>query len=400
MADWPTTGQDPWGDDLRTYIDEGDEGTARLNLPSYAPSTATTFLPAFSAYNFKPSNTRKLRAGLGRAATGGICEIACIGDSLTAGATSTTTWERLNSWPMKMRDELVRHGITDGGTGMVRNLDGATAFDARWSYSGVWNASFKTFTFIAAAGSATFTTDKAGDRVTVGYYDDAGSPGGTFTVSVNGAVGGAGFATVTNSGAAGWKQVTLSAAIAVGQTVVITRTAGTVYLRGTSVWNSTGGLLVHNIAQSGSAADGTGTDKWEDASAIDRLGQVYAAPTSSLTVPDMVVIALGYNDKAASVTDAAVTAAITTIRARYSTSDAMLVVTNTGATPSDATWEDFAGAMYELADTLDVPLVDFYQRLGTWAQLSANGLNGDAVVHLTGAAYADEGRSLGQLLTS
>lgn len=371
---------------------------SRLNIPSYSPVNLTPFMAAYSAYNFKPSNTRKIRAALGRASTGGICEIACIGDSLTAGANSSSTYSRLNSWPMKMRDELVRHGVTDGGTGLVRNLDGA-AFDSRWTYTGTWNGSFLTFTYIAAAGTATFTTDKAGNRVTVGYYDAANGTD-QFTVSVNGASSGAGFTTVTASGPAGWKQVTLSASIAVGQTVVITRTAGTVYLRGTSVWNSTGGLLVHNLGQSGSRASGTGTDRWADASAIDRLGQVYAAPTSSLSVPDLVIIALGFNDKVATASDSTITSAITTIRNRYSTSDAMLVLTHTGVAPSDPTWSTFGGAMYSLANTLNVPLVDFYHRLGGWSTIQANGLNGDATVHLVSAAYADEGRSLGMLLST
>lgn len=362
-------------------------------LPSHAPATSTkSFDPRFSVYNLKASNIRKARAGLGRAATGGICEFVALGTSLTAGATAAAAFERLNSWPMKMRDELVRHGVTDGGTGMVRALDGAT-FDSRWTYGGVWNASFLTFTFISAAGTATFTTDKAGNRVTIGYYD-ANNGTDQFNVVVNGGAP----TVVTSGGGAGWKQVTISAAIAATQTVVITRTVGTVYLRGISIWNSTGGLLVHNIAQSGSKASGSGLDRWQDASGIDRLGVVYAAPTSSLSVPDLVIIELGYNDKIAGATDATVTAAITTIRNRYPTSDAMLVLTNTGASPATVTWDAFAASLYSLADTLDIPLVDFYNRLGSWATIGTNGLNGDAVVHLKGAAYADEGRALGLLL--
>src|SRR5690349_4110111 len=120
--------------DLRTYID------SPRALPSHAPAESPNpYDPKFNAYNFKPTNTRRLRAALGRAMVGGLAEIVAIGASDTAGCTSSTgpTFDRTRAWPMQMRDELARHGMPVAGTGMVRVLDDANA-DARWVLAGAW----------------------------------------------------------------------------------------------------------------------------------------------------------------------------------------------------------------------------------------------------------------------
>lgn len=379
-----------------------------LDAPTYFPeSSPNNWDPARNAYNWKASNTRKLRAGLGRAAVLGFqCELVIIGTSQGAfSIDDALVSNELKAWPLYMREEIARHGVTISGTGYVRFADGAVAADSRWTTSGVWSAPSPSFGVTVTNGAfATFTTDKAGDRTTVYYYDDAS--GATFTISVNGASSGAGFTTVTASGPAGWKKVTLSAAIAASQTVRVTKASGgVIYLAGACIWNNAGGLLVHNLSQSGSTAKGTGTGAWEAASTTSHLGQVFAQaqPLAQLLVPDAVIIALGVNDKATSSgTDAEIRTAITNIRNRYPNSDCIL---GTGTPLADTTvsatvWETYVGGLYGLADTLDVPLIDFTHRLGRWSVLSGNGLNGDMVGHLRDEAAADLGRSLGQLLVT
>jgi len=61
---------------------------------------------------------------------------------------------------------------------------------------------------------------------------------------------------------------------------------------------------------------------------------------------------------------------------------------------SQATQQQFWQAMYTLADTLDVPLYDWRDRVGTYANGIANGVYGDINVHLTPATYANIGASL------
>lgn len=365
------------------------------NLPSHVPITVTNLYDHdVNAYNFKPSNTRKLRAGLGRAAVGELCEIVAIGDSSMTGAISTVgpVWDRLRAWPLRMADVL---GVPLAGTGIVRCWD-VIAFDSRWIAAGTWAGATSHVSSVVNGSTLTFTTAKAGDRVTVYYYD--GASGETFTVHVNGALAG----TVTGSGPAGWKKVTYSVPIGVGQTVVITKTGGAaIFIMGAAVWsNANGGLLLNNLAQGGSRAFGTGVDRWADDTTVQRLGQVFSKAQSvvSLTDPDCVMIALGANDKNNSVADADVVTAITAIRNRYPNSDCVLVATWPPSAVADGTWQTYLGQLYALADTLDVPLIDQYARLGPWATILANGQNGDTVAHLKASAYVNLGDNAGDLL--
>lgn len=398
MTDYPAHGSLDWDVPLREYL-ESIQGR-----PTYAPDSSNPYDPIANVHNWKASNTRRARKGLGKAATDQISEFVVVGDSLPAGATSLSTWDRLHSWPMQMRDELARHGIPTAGTGLVRNNDNGNK-DDRWGATGTWLNARKTYSYASANGvTATFTTNLPGDRVTIGYYDDGG--GGTWTTSVNGVAQG----TTTNSGPAGWKKVTFNAAIAAGQTVVITKTSSAatfIYLRGVNVWDSAGGLIVHNIAQGGSKAFGTSVTNednefWADSSDLHTLGQVFADVTSSLDDPDCVIIALGANDKDIDTSDANITTALTTIRNRWPDSDAILIASTPkeASMVSEAAWAAFLGTLWSLADTLDIPLVDHTARLGTFAQITANGLNGDAQAHLKVEAYADLGRNLGQLLAA
>lgn len=378
---------------------------AASGLPSYSGTRTNPYDPRCNVYNLKPSNSRRLRASLSKAMGGQVAEWVVIGDSGPAGCTNgvTLTYERLNAWPIQMRDELARHGIAKGGTGLVRIRDNS-ATDARWGLTGAWNHSFLTSSYLAGAGDATFTSDLAGDRASVLYYD-LGTGQGTFNISINGAGSGAGFLAVTQTNPTGWKVATLSpGALAVGATVKATRVSGTMMLGGAQVWSSTGGLVVHNIAQSGSSAGGTGNSSWSDTAG---LGLVYTAPitnptTGGATTPAVVFLSLGGNDLMAGRTAAQITSALTTIRNRYPNSDCVLIApapVNTTLVPA-ATWDAYITALYDLADTLDMPLVDFRARIGDYATFVANGLSNDGQGHLIGGAYAGLGRNLGLMLVA
>lgn len=373
--------------------------------PSYVTGPRTNpFDAKANAYNLKPSNTRKLRAGLARAMAGGLSEWLIASDSEGAGCIDGVglTYDRTRAWPIAMRDELSRHGITVGGSGLIGPVDGS-ALDSRWAKTGAWNDSGRWYSFSSANGATrTLTSPFAGDRVSVLYYDF--NDGATFTVTVNGVSQG----TVTAASPVGLKVATFTAAIAVGQTIVITKTSagGIVDIVGAQAWsNANGGLIVHNLSKSGATASGSGSLAWVDNDAATDLGQLLTTKvtTTGAVTPDALFIALGGNDHPVSgASVSTITAAITTLRNRFSNSDCVLVAETPLVTSvvSTANWNTYVAALYDLADTLDVPLVDFRARLGDYDTIVANGLSTDGQGHLIAGANAALGRNLGMLLAS
>lgn len=470
----------------------GDVGLAISGVPAYG-QPALPGLPAnrydikSGIYNYKSTNTRILQQGLGRAMmpNGGMTEHLIIGDSISAGAVSaigTFIYDRLRAWPLAMRDQLAVLGIPANGTGMVRCVDSVT--DPRWVFSGSW-VGFTCFVQSNVLSSyLELTADRPGTCFDFWYND--GSTG-TFSVAVDGAVAGNGFKSVTMGGTSAWKYVRLyNTTINVGSKIRITvTTVGTngLFTSGGSVWTPNAGLVVHNAAQTGALATGTGATAWNDVSASSALGIVYndvggrrrtvsdAATTSgspnltsataawvandlgkpidelnigsggrmfpdgcfigsvtSGTVavvyqgigaaavpvnayatlssqqisigrdPTCVHIALGVNDL--STTDGAIQTAITTIRNRYPLSDCILHLepefsTAYATAPRQLS---FQKAIYALADTLDVPLYDWRDRVGTFTNGAANGVYGDQEIHLTGATEADVGSALAMII--
>lgn len=451
-------------------------------------------------YNYESANTRRLEQGLSRAqlATGGMSRHLIIGDSVSAGSISAVgliALDRLRAWPLSMRDALGNTGTPGNGTGIIRHVDGASPnpFDTRWAYAGTWAGATSCTQSTTVNSTATLTPDRSGTVFDYWYYD---STGGTFTISVDGAVAGAGFATVVANGSAGWKRkrlygVTINgseggktpSSIVVKLTVV--GTSGLIAAGG-DVWSPNAGLTIENAAQSGASASGTGAAAWSDIASGTSLGLVFndvggrrrtlsdvsvtagspnmnsttgaftdsdlgqsvdelnigaggrmfpdncfigarnsatqvviyqgigaaAVPVnaysnlSSQSVavgrdPDCVHIALGLNDMSGlAASDATITAAITTIRNRFPNSDCMLHLTQEYATSyvSAARQLTFQAAMYALADTLDVPLYDWRDRVGTFVNGQNNGVYGDQAVHLTSATEADLGSQLATIM--
>lgn len=116
--------------------------------------------------------------------------------------------------------------------------------------------------------------------------------------------------------------------------------------------------------------------------------------------PSCIHIALGVNDMLGGASMATLTAAITTIRNRYPNSDCILHLEPEMAYSfvPQATQQAYWQAMYTLADTLDLPLYDWRDRVGTYAQGQASGVYGDQNVHLTGATQSSLGASLAQVV--
>ena len=369
--------------------------TTTTTKPSYLPASAlNVFDPTTSVYNFKAANTRRHRAGLALAASGGLASQIFIGDSLSAGCIGGTSFDRLNAWPRVYSRTLASLGVPSAGTGLVRLIDGST-IDARWTASGGW-VGYTTCAYAVTAGaSATMTSDVAGTAVAVAYVQ--GAVGGMFTVSVDGATSGSGFATVSTAGPTKTSRVVLGGLADTTHAVTITTSSSSmVVIVGAEVFGSTG-LICHNVAESGSRASGTGRLSWADTTTDGGSAQpltIYNPASAGFgQLAATVHCALGINDLANGATPDQVTGALTTIRAACPTSDFFLYLEPQPNLITVDAWSAFSTALYSLADSLDVPLFDLQDRLGGYAVEAANGLTGDTLAHLDRAAYADWGRS-------
>lgn len=357
-----------------------------VNLPTYAGSRSNIF-NGVSCYNFTAANTKRTQASLAQVQAGAnTAEWLFIGDSLIEGSSTGGVYTTTNMWSMFLRQALaIKLGIT-ANDGIVRNLSGPAIgnIDPRWAYVGAWTNS-RTFTSIAGAGNCTLTTTNNGTNCYVWYFDAVGH----MTISVNGAVAGAGFLDLTTGGTNLWKRVQLTG-FAAANNVKITWVSGTIFLKGACIYN-TGQLLIHNLGQGGSTAAGAGNAAWSDTINAGTPYVVYVAPQDIpvvKAVPDTVFIGLGVNDFQAGTASATVIAAIKVLVNAYPTSDVILVATQGLSTFSDATWTSFVTALYNLADSLNLPLFDIRNNVGSYTQANAAGYTTDGQGHFVPYANA------------
>lgn len=446
-------------------------------------------------YNIKSSNTRRSDQGLGRCMSGGMSEHIWIGTSESAGCNSnlgTILFDRLNATPLSFRNSLANAGVPANGTGLIRTVDSVSFADARCASAGTWSNQGAYALSTVAASTWSVSPDRSGTSINVLYYDYA-STSGQFTVKVDGTT----VATISVTGTnpvtgTGWKlaRITGVNVLANFSTVVVTVVApGTsgLFFAGMEIYQPNAGLRMHNLAQSGSTASGTGLGAWVDATVGSGLGYVYhpntglggatrqvtdAASTvgsntltsataafttadldkpvdippgtsgpmfpqnayisgitsatavtlsyivngavtnanayATLTAqtvnigrpPDVVHLELSGNDLNNGVAIPTIISAISTLRSRYSTSDCILhlPVEFSTAYVSAATELAFQQALLQLADTLDVMVVDWRDQVGSYAQGQAAGWYGDNAVHLNPSADMMIGASLAAVL--
>lgn len=251
-------------------------GVPAYGLPA-SGSPANRYDGLRGIYNYKSSNTRILEQGLSRAMAGGVSTHLIIGDSGSNGTIaqvgSAWIFDRLRAWPLAMRDQLAVGGVPSNGTGLIRHTDGTAGGDTRWVTTGTWTGYSWGAGTVVVSSSATLTPDRDG---TCFDYLYANNGGGTFTISVDGTV----LKTVATTGATTWaiaRLTGLNVVAGVTQIKITLTVAGAsgIFVAGGSVWSPAAGLIVHNVAQAGSSASGTGVGAWVDVSASNVLGTVY-----------------------------------------------------------------------------------------------------------------------------
>lgn len=383
--------------DLNNVFNVAMESTARARLallPSYAPNMVGVFNNERSVYNLKPSNTRRWRKGMGIAATGGYHNEVWIGDSILGGCIDVTagTFDRLNAVaPQYSRLLAARMGIPLAGPGYIRAQDGGRR-DSRVTTNGAGSQSCVGLT---VGQTVVVTPGFAGDTINVMYYDNGATGTPAFSISVDGATTGANFKAVNYAATdSKWKSavmtgVTMTAASTI--TVTSTRVSSVCYISAVEAYKSGGGIRVHNVCQSGTAAstwdnNGSGFDPirpWSD----------NALPF----IPDVVHFGVGLFDYDGTRTANDQRDSIIAIRAKFPNSDFVIHADPVPISLTEAQWLPFVTGAFMAADVLDVPLLDLQNLLGGATVEAALGLTGDTTAHLKKEAYGIWARATAQM---
>jgi lysophospholipase L1-like esterase len=362
-----------------TYVTSG--------VPAYAGSRPNRYDPVRSVYNWKPSNTRRLRAAIAKSTpeAAGTGLLLAIGDSETAGKTTPVTTAQTSSWPNQLRAALVASGCADGGTGTV--FPGTGVNDTQWTLGSGFTANTLFMSWSGGAGKiATFTGSRAGTIATVYYFNNSGA----FTVSIDGGTA----VTVTPTGAQSVGTYRVTGLSNSTHTITVTSVGTLGYIIGASVTQGTG------LVVCGAGASGSKTTEW--------ITTTFSSPrplvmNSQAATPDAVFIALGVND--AGVNDLVTYKAnlVTLVTAIKATSDAVLVsmLQPTQNSQTLTSWQTYVSVMYDVADSQDIPLIDASDVLGSAALAAATSLTStDAVPHPNAAGYGVIARAIRAVVVS
>lgn len=369
-------------------------------LPTYVSGAINRYDIRTNIYNQKATNTRRIRSGLGKAHAGkALSHHLIIGDSASNYFLGADGSGHLNMWHRVMRSVAnVQYGVPIGGTGTVpaaspSNAGGASTdyLDPRWVLtSGAWVTAGGYLTVSASGAVLTFTSDTAGTTVDVSYFNNSG----TFTVAID---GGSAVA-VTLTGTLTMAHYTVTGLANQIHTVVITTTSvSPTYIMACNV-NQTSGLVTHNLAVFGATASGAGANSWVDA-AVTSVNYLRTQAVPVGITPDCVWIELGGNDiMSLAASNATITAAFATLRNQYPNSDCVIIGYYQPSVVDQGRWESFINALYGLADALDVPMLNLYDRFGGYNIALSNGMMGDTV-HVGAAGQRDWGFAASNLLT-
>lgn len=350
-------------------------------LPAAAGARTRSFDKARSLYNVKGTNTFAIRAALANALTGaGLATLTFQGDSKTAGF-GTNNGLTINggaSMPGRIRSLLGARGYPIAGTGPVfcNQNPGSGSGDSRWTFSAGWtvtglNANFASATTVGR--TATFVSDLPGTVVEIYSLSNSAA----FQYSIDGAAA----VTVTPNGTNALHVTTVTGLADTVHTVVITTTvAASTYVLAVNVRRTVGLQILNN------AICGSTTINWAGGTQFYQSKRV-----SELMPTDGVFISLGTNDGRSAVPLETYKTNLGTLIAGHQALGRQvgLIVPSPVSTAqiSASDWNARIGAMYDVADTYDLPLVDLTDVYGTYDAANAKGLFFDNL-HEKEAGYA------------
>lgn len=356
-----------------------------------------------NVFNANGAFRRKHQIKLAKAyAGGGRYKIACIGDSQTVGAGAGTdadflTGAKVKSYPAFLAKLLRNAGFVvseDSIMGDNRLFTAGTAavtlYDPKTTFAGSgWSrvdpaplGGGRIFVNSTTSDILAFTPAVAGQNVDV-YYCTVGG-GGTFRITDNG-VGAMG-ADVATSGGAGFLKVSRTRTLSANAIQIARQSGGSCYIAAIDQYANDTQISIYNCG-----SYGTGSADWGFAA------QPYSALNAqSVLAADLIVFQLGANDVRDAISPATYKSNLQTCITRWKAngSDIVLVV----PFPSDATdaaWTPFIQALYELAVTNSLPLVNLYDRfVSRTVSLSEY----QSTVHLLAEGYADVAMAVWELL--
>lgn len=354
------------------------------------------FDAARSVYNWKAGNTRVLRKALGAAVSGGRADVVFMGDSLLPGFDGTTTVERYG--PPRQAGNVASSllGCAEAGDGVTPAVMIPGQLTDRWSFTGTIDtgSTYPGLVFLNSGAALTYSSIKPGDRVRLFYGDNSSA----FTYQIDGgaAVG------VTPTGTSTIRMLEVTGLANTTHTVTVNGTGTFTFVFGASV-TSSAGLAIHNLALGGSrCTTGGPADNW-----LDTTNGWFAFGTARRTMlslagitPAFVFCCLSSNDVFQGATVSQITAGLTAMRNLYPSADFGLIAGWAVPGTNPTLFDQLQQGRYQLADALDVPLIDWNDRVGGQAAAQVNGYLGADNTHPLNATSALLGRALGQLIAA
>jgi lysophospholipase L1-like esterase len=352
-----------------------------------------------SIYNANSTNGRRARVGAVSAATPSkLTRFVLVGDSITRGLSPATVAPSI-SYPRRMKDAFKSKGLTCAGDGFVIPAGYDTAIsDPQWVYTGTWDFVYASSGYVfgaranATSSTVTYTTVEPCTSLEIHWFNNIGNPA---TVLIDG-VPPASNSTITPAGG-----TTIGSAVYGGlanttHTVKITTTGSAFVLHGIDCY-SAAGFVVDNFGYSGSSTkDWVGT-AWNSSLTLALRGA--GRNSSGINVA---VLALGTNDAIRDRTSSNGTDPVTYQTNLNSIAQSIAVAHETMliSQPPTVTYIDntagvtpYATAVYAIAASLNMRMVDMYDRWVSYSDAMTTGLISSDGVHPGDAGYRELWRS-------
>lgn len=347
--------------------------------PRYAGSRGRPFDAKDGLYNQTGTSMFTGRLKMTMTKRGRSTTLLILGSSTVAGFDSPGN----DAWPSLLLGEMERDGFPIKGDGVIFLGAAKAASDPRWTYSGtVTQASLGLYATITNASWAQYQVQRTCNTCTISYYHT----GGNFSMSVNGGAA----INVTTNGSSTQGQYTL-VGLTGTPTIRITATSATP-AEIASINPNNSAITGLTIASAG--VGGTASGNWTSNNFKDNL---WAARNAN--IPGMTVISIGGNDCTLGVPIATFKSNLKTI-INWSTlggSGSALVAMPHANTPTIEQWWPYVAAMYDVADEMDVPLLDMTYRWHNLTEATNLGMFAN-LVHPNSKGHADYAHAAKKLL--
>jgi lysophospholipase L1-like esterase len=352
------------------------------------------FDPARSCYNVNASSFRRWNAALTTGLTGGAAaRLNVYMDSIGAGYLATP-YPHISSWPARLRDMLAKqYGNSGTGVFILTDYTGGGG-DPRISQTGTWTRQngpllgpFAYACMLSSTGATmTITLDATYPTDALNIHVITSPGGGDYTVTVDGGAP----ITKNNWIASGEGNAvhTVSAGSLGAHTYVITAGSTSLFLCGFEGTAGTSGVRVANYSKGGGKA--------EDLVGATQTGARSLPMSFDMAPPKLSIIGMGMNEYLQQKTIASYKTNMQTLidKSVSKGADTLLLVTvPDGTTAKTIPQSDYAAALYDLADTNNLPLIDLQHRWTSYAVSNAFSYYGDPT-HPSTFGYMDIARTV------